>query len=60
MAANARAVHTLTARELKDEPIESPSGEDIANLAYSLWQAREDDSGSSDEDWFRAEAQLRA
>jgi hypothetical protein len=30
----------------------------IANLAYSYWQARGRPFGSSDVDWFKAEARL--
>lgn len=33
--------------------------EDIANLAYHLWEARGDAAGSPDEDWFRAVRELR-
>jgi hypothetical protein len=36
-----------------------PSYEDIANLAYSYWEARGCQGGSSDEDWLRAEQELR-
>ena len=31
----------------------------IEQLAYSLWQQRGCPDGSSDEDWFRAERELR-
>ena len=33
--------------------------EEIAQLAYSYWQARGCPHGSPDEDWFRAEAELK-
>lgn len=33
---------------------------DIAALAYELWQARGCPSGSSEEDWFHAAEQLRS
>jgi hypothetical protein len=36
-----------------------PTYEEIANLAYSYWQARGCQGGSSDEDWLRAEQELR-
>jgi hypothetical protein len=36
------------------------SVEDIALLAHSYWQARGCQGGSPDEDWLRAEQQLRA
>ncbi len=32
--------------------------EDIASLAYALWQERGCPEGSSEEDWFRAEQEL--
>lgn len=34
--------------------------EEIAALAYSLWQARGCPEGTPDEDWFKAEEALRA
>lgn len=34
--------------------------EEIARLAYLYWEARGSDSGSPEEDWLRAERQLRA
>lgn len=34
--------------------------QDIAALAYELWQARGCPIGSPDEDWFRAEEELQA
>ena len=47
-ADRAVVVHTQEARE-----------EDIAALAYKLWQARGCPDGSSQEDWFRAVAELK-
>ena len=35
-----------------------PAHEQIALLAYALWQQRGCPEGSSDEDWFRAEQEL--
>ena len=35
------------------------SHEDIARLAYTLWEARGGGQGSADEDWLEAERQLR-
>jgi hypothetical protein len=32
--------------------------EDIARLAYSLWEARGRQDGSPEQDWFRAEQEL--
>jgi hypothetical protein len=33
--------------------------EEIARLAYSYWEARGSEEGSADEDWARAEEELR-
>jgi hypothetical protein len=33
--------------------------EEIARLAYSYWEARGCQGGSSEEDWFRAQAKIR-
>jgi hypothetical protein len=35
-----------------------PNTEDIARLAYSLWESRGRPIGSPEEDWFLAEQQL--
>jgi hypothetical protein len=37
-----------------------PSREAIAKLAYSYWEARGYQGGSEEEDWLRAEQELRA
>ena len=37
-----------------------PSHEDIAALAYSYWEARGFQGGSPEEDWLRAEQELRS
>lgn len=37
-----------------------PSHEDIAILAYALWEERGGGDGGADQDWFEAERQLRA
>jgi len=34
--------------------------EEVARLAYSYWEARGSEGGSPEEDWLRAERQLRA
>jgi len=36
-----------------------PSYEQIAQLAYSYWEARGCQGGSSEQDWLRAERELR-
>ena len=38
---------------------ESPAFDEIARLAYSSWEARGYQGGSSEEDWLRAEQELR-
>jgi len=37
-----------------------PGHEQIAALAYSLWEAKGRVDGAAEEDWFRAEAELKA
>ena len=37
-----------------------PTLDEIAQLAYSYWEARGYQGGSSEEDWLRAEEELRA
>jgi hypothetical protein len=41
-------------------PAAQPSYEEISLLAYSYWEARGCQGGSPDEDWRRAEEELRA
>lgn len=41
-------------------PVVVPTHEEIATLAYFLWQARACPHGSPKEDWFNAENALRA
>jgi hypothetical protein len=36
-----------------------PQSEDIAVLAYSLWESRGRPEGNPDEDWFKAQETLR-
>ena len=38
----------------------SPDHQAVARLAYSYWEARRGDVDSPEEDWFRAEKDLRA
>jgi hypothetical protein len=40
-------------------PAAEPSREAIAQLAYLYWQARDGRDGSADDDWLRAERELR-
>ncbi|HUP03262.1 MAG TPA: DUF2934 domain-containing protein, partial [Bryobacteraceae bacterium] len=41
-------------------PAPAPAPEEIANLAYFYWEARGCQGGSPEEDWLRAEQELRA
>lgn len=41
-------------------PVSKPVFEDVAQLAYSYWEARGYQGGSSEQDWLRAEQELRA
>jgi Protein of unknown function (DUF2934) len=47
------------AEQSEMEPSEIPH-EQIAALAHALWQERGCPEGSPEEDWFRAEEELRA
>jgi hypothetical protein len=40
------------------QPAVTVTHEAIANLAYSFWEARGRQGGSSEQDWFRAESEL--
>ena len=46
--------------ETNESPVRTISSEEIARLAYSYWEARKFAPGSPEEDWLRAEQQLRA
>jgi len=41
-------------------PVRNISTEEIATLAFSYWEARGYQGGSPDDDWFRAETELRS
>jgi len=41
-------------------PAPVPDQDEIARLAYSYWEARGGEDGSAEEDWYRAERDLRA
>lgn len=57
----APAVEPAAAAEAAVAPVVlEPSYEEIATLAYSYWEARGCQGGSSDEDWLRAEQELRS
>jgi len=42
-----------------DDPVSAVDHEEIARLAYSHWEARGCPIGSPEEDWYRAENELR-
>lgn len=52
--ATAARVGTVARGNVEIEP------EDIARLAFSYWEARGGEGGTPEEDWLRAERQLRA
>ena len=39
-------------------PVNIVGPEEIARLAYAYWEARDQEGGSPEEDWFRAEREL--
>jgi len=43
-----------------DEPINLAAHDEISARAYSLWQQRGSAGGSSEDDWYSAEQELRA
>jgi hypothetical protein len=51
---------TAVAPSSAADPTPSPSFDAVAQLAYSYWEARGYRGGSSQEDWLRAEQELRA
>jgi hypothetical protein len=55
-------VESIEVAMVEVEPMEdeSPLHAQIAVLAYSYWEARGCQGGSPDEDWFRAERELRS
>jgi hypothetical protein len=66
-AGAARAVERLAGATKTESPATEtrasntdPEYDHIARLAYSYWQDRGGPYGSPEEDWFRAESELRA
>jgi hypothetical protein len=62
-----RATRSTADVEISNTPEAEPVGsvieltnEAVANLAYSYWMARGCQGGSPEEDWLRAEQELRA
>jgi hypothetical protein len=52
------AAPTESPVRVSDE-ISAPTQDEIAELAYSYWEARGGQDGSPWDDWFRAERELR-
>ena len=52
---------SIQREDAEPEPIIEPAvdQEAIARLAYSFWEGRGGPEGTSEEDWFKAEAELR-
>ena len=42
------------------KPIHQPTHDEIARLAHSYWLKRNADDGSAEDDWHRAEQELRS
>jgi hypothetical protein len=56
---SAHATQQIEATEASTQSAQArPAREDIASLAYGLWQERGCPEGSSEEDWLRAEELL--
>jgi len=45
-------------RQCSESGIPGPAIEEIAQLAYAYWEARNGSGGSAEDDWFRAEREL--
>ena len=61
-APRTRPERTAAPQEATSETLSEhqPSYDEIAQLAYSYWEARGCQGGSPEEDWLRAETELRA
>ena len=59
-AVTERADSVIVPSSTTAAPDAGPTLDDIAQLAYSYWEARGYQGGSSEEDWLRAEQELRA
>jgi hypothetical protein len=53
---NAATVVEMESSNLPDQ--KTADAEEVRNLAYRFWQERGCPTGSSEEDWFRAEREL--
>ena len=60
MSARAMVVPGSVQRETKGQPeMKNTPQQDIAILAYALWQQRGCPQGSSEQDWLEAEEMMR-
>jgi len=50
-------VESMIVETMVENPVNTPA-EDIARLAYALWEARGCPQGSAEEDWLTAEKEL--
>ncbi len=55
---NVRSSESSTNRMDPSSVGEDHKHQKIAQLAYSYWRARDDNQGSAEEDWLRAEAEV--
>jgi len=55
-----KAESSLATSSAELTPAYNPTLDEIAQLAYSYWEARGYQGGSSEEDWLRAEQTLRS
>lgn len=58
----AATTHSDAIHELGQPPLADDNGRDVetARLAYSHWEARGCEHGSDEEDWLRAEQEMKA
>jgi hypothetical protein len=54
------AQHYPEQNEVPEQVSDSPDIEQIKQRAYELWMERGSPHGSADQDWYRAEQELRA
>ena len=59
-AVKERSESVIASSSAAAAPAFNPAFDEVAQLAYSYWEARGYQGGSSEEDWLRAEQALRA
>jgi hypothetical protein len=60
MSAPTIAVPGSVQRDTEPQSQTQVQQQDIANLAYALWQQRGSPQGSSEQDWIKAEQKLQS